>query len=235
MSGPDNIPAPPGSLAHAWNLVPAEAVQVQQRLRHAVRLEPLRTEPRHVAGADVSMNLYSNVIFAGFIVLTYPGLEPVDQAVVRDTTAFPYVPGLLSFREIPALLKAWERLVVRPDLVIVDGAGIAHPRRLGIASHLGVLLDVPSIGCAKSLLTGAHERLPAGAGASVPLLDRHTREPIGALLRSRPRANPLYVSPGHRTTLDDALAIVRGCLRGYRLPEPTRRAHLLVNEHRRLG
>ena len=221
--------------SHAWNVSPAEALHLQQLLRRNVRLEPLAAEPTHIAGADVSMDLYSNVIFAGFIVLTYPELKPVDHSVVQDTTSFPYVPGLLSFREIPALLRAWTGLTVKPGVVVVDGAGIAHPRRLGIASHLGVLLDVPTIGCAKSRLTGRHAPLPAEAGTMVPLLDDVTREHLGDLLRSRRGANPLYISPGHRVTAAEALALIRRCLKGYRLPEPTRLAHLLVNDHRRLA
>jgi deoxyribonuclease V len=235
LSPTHSLPPLPDQVApeHSCDVTPDTAADIQQQLRRSVRLEPLEEEPRYIAGADVSTDPSSNVIFGGFIVLSFPGLQPVDQAVVRTTTSFPYIPDLLSFREIPALLLAWEELLVKPDLVVVEAECIVHPRRLGIASHLGVLLDVPTIGCAKSLLTGTHEKLAGSFGASVPLLDGSTREPIGALLRSRRGANPLYVSPGHRIDANGALDMVRRCLRGYRLPEPTRRAQLLVNEQRR--
>ncbi|MET0262185.1 MAG: deoxyribonuclease V [Rariglobus sp.] len=218
---------------HAWDVPPKRAIEIQQQLRTQVRLQPLDREVRFIAGADVSMNLYSNVLYAGFAVMSWPDLAPVDHAVVEDVTKFPYVPGLLSFREIPALLKAWAKLTTKPDLVVVDGMGIAHPRRLGIASHLGVMLDVPALGCGKSILTGICREPDSRAGSQSPLTDRSTGEVIGMALRTKARANPVYISPGHLITLDESVAIVSACLRGYRLPEPTRRAHELVNDFRR--
>ncbi|HDP89295.1 MAG TPA: deoxyribonuclease V, partial [Thioalkalivibrio sp.] len=160
-------------------------------------------------------------------VLTYPGLEPVVERIARVPTTFPYVPGLLSFREIPAVLAALAQLPALPDLILCDGQGIAHPRRLGIACHLGVLLDVPTIGVAKSRLIGTHAEVPADKGDWVPLLDG--KEIIGAVLRTRENVKPLYVSPGHRVSLPTAIDYVMGCVTRYRLPETTRRADRLAS------
>ena len=142
---------------HAWNLSPKDAIALQKELREKVRLVPLEEEPRLVGGCDVSMNRFAKDGFAGFVTLTYPELVMVDHAAVKDEIPFPYVPGLLSFREIPMLLKAWEELEQKPDVLLVDGIGIAHPRRLGIASHLGLILGIPTVGVAKSVLTGQYE------------------------------------------------------------------------------
>ena len=189
---------------------------------------------RLVGGVDISAQRFDpeQMIHAAIIVLGLPGLEPVAQAAVSARARFPYVPGYLGFREVPALVEAWQRLEVRPDLVLVDGHGVAHPRRFGIATHLGVALDVPTIGVAKSLLVGKPERaVPGAAGAAVPLVWKGER--LGTALRTRRGANPLYVSAGHRVSLESAEAWVRALLRGYRLPEPTRLAHLAANAARR--
>ena len=219
-------------MSQDWKVTPKEAVQIQHRLRKKVRETPLPKKVRYVAGCDVSANMFSYDIHAGFVVLSYPGLTLVDHAVVRETTAFPYIPGLLSFREIPTLLKAWKRLKVKPDIILVDGQGIAHPRRFGIAAHLGVILGKPTIGCAKSILVGKHRKL-SRPGSEAPLIDPKTDEIIGAALLSKKGSNPLFISIGHKTNLPEAVAFVRSCLRGYRLPEPTRLAHEVMNEHRR--
>jgi deoxyribonuclease V len=220
-------------MPHPWNLTPKEAVQLQNNLREQVRIKPLAKKPRLIAGADVSMNLYSNTLFAGFIVLFYPDLTIVDHVVVKATTTFPYIPGLLSFREIPALLKAWEKLEIKPDLVIVDGVGVAHPRRIGIASHLGVLIDKSTIGCAKSVLTGTYEEPAKEAGSLSYLFDPKNKEVIGAALRTKKKVKPVFISPGHNITLDDSLEVIRAVTRSYRIPEPTRLAHNIVNEYRK--
>jgi deoxyribonuclease V len=166
-------------------------------------------------------------------VLDYPGLALADQAVARVATRFPYVPGLLSFREIPAVLAAFERLRVPPDLILYDGQGIAHPRRFGIASHLGLVLDCPSIGVAKTRLIGAHRTPQDRRGAWTPLLDAggegDSEETIGAVLRTRKGVKPLYVSIGHRVSLATAVRWTMACCTGYRLPETTRRAHRLAS------
>jgi deoxyribonuclease V len=215
---------------HKWNVTPKEAIEIQKQLKEKVRLELLDRSIHTIAGCDVSMNLYSNTLYAGFVVLSYPALEIIGHAVVKDITHFPYIPGLLSFREIPALLKAWKKLKTKPDLVMVDGQGIAHPRRLGIASHLGVVLDTPTIGCAKSILFGTRRKTEK---AYEDLLDPQTGEGIGAVLQSKRNCNPLIISPGHKITLRESMAIVKTCLRGYRLPEPTRLAHATVNDYRK--
>ena len=211
-------------------MTPTEAVAIQERLRgtvsatNAISLEAMRT----VAGVDAS---YKDDSYAAVVVLSFPELEVIDRAVARRRTTFPYVPGLLSFREVPVVLEALERLHAVLDLLIVDGQGIAHPRRFGLASHLGVYLDLPAIGCAKSRLTGTHAAPGPALGDYTPLLDRG--ETIGAVLRSRAGTNPLYISSGHKIDLDTALAVVVRCLRGYRLPEPTRLADRLAGQFQR--
>lgn len=164
---------------------------------------------------------------AAVALLHFPSLEPAGNAIARTDTTFPYIPGLLSFREIPAVLKAMEQLEAKPDLLLCDGQGIAHPRRCGIASHLGVLLDIPSIGIAKTRLTGTHGTLPEPKGSRVPLMDGDER--IGSVLRTRTGVKPLYVSPGHRISIATADELVLRCTTRYRLPETTRRAHKLAS------
>jgi deoxyribonuclease V len=167
---------------------------------------------------------------AAIVVLEFPSLQPLDYAVAHRPTTFPYVPGFLSFREAPAVVAALDQLRVRPDLLICDGQGIAHPRRFGIACHIGMLTGLPSIGCAKSLLTGRHEPVPDVRGAYVPLT--HRREQIGVALRSRPGTKPLYISVGHRISLDTAVEYVMSCITKYRLPETTRAADGLASHGR---
>lgn len=218
---------------HPWNLAPRDAIALQRELAASVALTPLAEEPRNIGGCDVSMNRFAKEGFAGFVTLSYPNLETLATSAVKETIPFPYVPGLLSFREIPMLLSAWERLSQKPDVLLVDGIGIAHPRRLGIASHLGLVLDLPTVGCAKSVLIGTHEEPGNERGDWTPLSDPKTGEILGAALRTKPNVQPLFVSPGYRITLEDSLALVLKTVRKQRLPEPTRQAHLLVNEARR--
>ncbi len=219
---------------HEWDVSPKDAIQVQQQLREQIVLTPLKRPIQSVAGADVSLNLYGKDLYAGIIVLSYPDLRVVEEVTAKVRTEFPYIPGLLSFREVPGLLQCVEKLSARPDVLIVDGQGIAHPRRLGIATHLGVLTGIPTIGCAKSRLYGSYAS-PHKVEERQPITDPHTGEVIGIALKSKARSNPLIISPGHMVTVDDAVAVVEGTLRGYRLPEPTRRAHLLVNAFRQLN
>ncbi len=219
---------------HSWNVTPKEAIEIQKELRDKVRITPLDKEIKTIAGADVSLNMFSTTIYAGIIVLSYPELKPIAHAVVQSETKFPYIPGLLSFREIPALLQCFDKLKskgVIPDVVMVDGQGIAHPRRLGIAAHLGALLNIPTLGCAKSVLYGKFD-MPKEAGDQSQITDPKTGEVIGAALKSKARCNPLIISPGHMMSESDALRITKQSLRGYRLPEPTRFAHELVNKFR---
>ena len=159
--------------------------------------------------------------------LSYPELELIEQAIARIPTAFPYVPGYLSFREIPAILAALPQLTITPDLILCDGQGLAHPRRFGLACHLGVLLDLPTIGVAKSKFIGEHQEIPPEKGSWKPLLDRD--ETIGVVLRSRTKVKPIYVSVGHKISLPKAIDYVMGCLTKYRLPETTRWADKLAS------
>ncbi|MDJ0656293.1 MAG: deoxyribonuclease V [Xanthomonadales bacterium] len=205
----------------------AEARAIQQQLRTRVRLEPCPSPVTRVAGVDVGFEQAGAVTRAAVVVLSYPDLQPLAAAVARRPTEFPYVPGLLSFRELPALLDAMGRLEVTPDVVLCDGQGIAHPRRFGIACHLGVTLDLPAVGVAKSRLVGTHETPPDEKGGQAVLLDGD--EQIGVVLRTRTGVKPLYISPGHRVTMADSVRLVLGCTHRYRLPETTRCAHSLAS------
>lgn len=216
---------------HEWNTTPKEAKQLQEYLRGRIQLQPLRTDVQTIAGADISFNKYSPTLYAGIVVLSLPDLQVVEEVGVVAETQFPYVPGLLSFREIPPLLQAWERLHTTPDAIMLDAHGIAHPRRFGLACHVGLLLNIPAFGCAKSILVGTHGEFPAQRGSSVPLVDKS--ETIGTVVRSKDKVKPLYVSPGHLIDMEASVALTLACHGGYRQPEPTRHAHHLVNALRR--
>ena len=213
--------------AHAWNLDPTEAADLQRSLRTHLILEDQLDLIQRVAGVDVGFEADGSVTRAAVAVLRYPELDLVETAIARRPTTFPYRPGLLSFRELPAVLAALEQLRVLPDLLLCDGQGIAHPRRFGIASHLGLLVDIPSIGVAKTRLCGQHGEVPDARGAWTPLWA--TGDIIGAVLRTRMGVKPLYISPGHRVSLETAVAYVMGCCTRYRLPETTRHAHRLAS------
>jgi deoxyribonuclease V len=206
---------------HPWGVSPEEAMAIQQELRGKVSTERGFDEIQTVAGVDVGFK--GDMARAAVVVLSYPGLEPLAQSVAEVPVQFPYVPGLLAFREAPAALAALEKLTTEPDLFIFDAQGLAHPRRMGLATHLGVLIDRPSIGCAKSRLCGDHAELPTEAGSYTTLYDGD--EVIGAVVRSRTGVAPLYVSIGHKVDLETAIEVVLQCCRGYRLPETTRYAH----------
>ena len=214
------------------DLATARAAQVALAAR-VVREDAL-PPVRRIGGVDISNTHFDpeGRIYAAVVVLEWPGLRVVETAGAELRAAMPYIPGFLGFREVPALRAAWAKLAVKPDLVLVDGHGIAHPRGFGIAAHLGVLLDIPSIGVAKSPLVGRPEaELGEAAGATQPLLWKGQR--LGTVLRSKRRSNPLWISTGNRVSLDSAVDWVRRCDTGYRLPEPTRQAHLAANEVRR--
>ena len=200
---------------------------LQAELAARVVREDAVREVRRVAGVDVGFEEDGKVTRAAVAVLDFPGLALAERVVVREPTRFPYIPGLLSFREAPAVLAAFERLRAVPDVILYDGQGIAHPRRFGIASHVGLLLDAPTIGVAKTRLVGEHRRLPERKGAWVPLVDRG--ETVGAVLRTRAGVTPLYVSIGHRVSLEGAIRWVMACTTRYRLPETTRCAHHLAS------
>lgn len=225
-----NSQGEPFKLAHPWNLSPREARQVQLDLREQVRIDPLPLSVvERVAGLDASF--YREKIYAAVVLLNIPNLDLIEQASIAMPVSFPYIPGLLSFREAPGMLAAIRQLNQPPDVCIVDGHGLAHPRSFGIACHLGLLLDVPTIGCAKSLLVG-EALAPANTAGSYSEITRN-ESVIGAALRTRQDVKPLYVSVGHRVDLESAIQVVMACLSGYRLPEPIRKAHSLANENRK--
>ena len=218
-------------IPHSWDLTPAEARTLQADLASAVDtttpLKPWRT----LAAADVSFDRGGEFLFAAVVVVEAGTFEVIERAGLASPAKFPYVPGLLSFREAPALLEAFDRLRTRPDVVLCDGQGIAHPRRLGIASHLGLWLDIPTVGCAKSLLCGKYAEPGPDRGDRSPLVDKG--EIIGAVLRTRAKVAPLFISPGHRCDLESAVGLVLATTRKLRLPIPARMAHEYVNEIRR--
>ena len=206
-----------------------EAKITQRRLHKQVILENRIKKVDYVAGVDVGFQNNYKMTKAAIAVLKFPSLELVESQTALMPTTFPYIPGFLSFREILALLKAIEKLTIIPDIILCDGQGIAHPRRLGIASHLGVLIDIPTIGVAKSLLIGKHKEVPSEKGSWQPLIDKD--EVIGAVLRSRTNVKPIYLSIGHKISLPTALDYVIACLTKYRLPETTRWADKLASSH----
>jgi len=210
-----------------WPTTPDEAIALQQQLRDQVILTDDFDAIRTVAGVDVGFEENNTIARAAVVVLAYPELQPLDYVTARLPVTFPYIPGLLSFRETPVILEGLGQLRRQPDLVICDGQGIAHPRRFGIACHLGLEAGLPAIGCAKSRLTGQHGMLPEERGAGVPLLDGD--EQIGIVLRTRSGTKPVYVSPGHRVSMASAVTLVMNCVTKYRLPETTRAAHNLAS------
>jgi deoxyribonuclease V len=214
--------------AHAWDLTPAKAIALQKELAGAIITTDQLDEVRLVAGIDVGFEEGNTVTRAAVVVLTFPALGVVEEVVARRPTSFPYVPGLLSFREGPAILDAFASLQATPDLLLFDGQGLAHPRRFGIACHMGLLTGLPSIGVAKSRLTGRPlGALPEEKGAWLPLVDRD--QVVGAVVRTRDCTNPLYVSTGHRVSLPTAVDYTLACTTRYRLPETTRAAHKLAS------
>ena len=209
---------------HSWQVSTAQALEIQQRLAAQVSKRSEVTTPRFIAGVDISVGKGEGMATGAVVVLQYPELRVVETKVARGKLGLPYIPGLLSFRESPLTLAACQKLTITPDLILVDGQGIAHPRRLGLASHLGLLLNTPAVGCAKSLLCGSHEAPGAEPGSYAEVVERG--EIIGAALRTKPGVKPVYISIGHKVDLQTAIYWVLKCCRGYRLPEPTRLAHL---------
>jgi len=216
---------------HRWNVTPREAARIQLRLRERVELEDRLPRVETVAGADVALDLRRGRAIAGVIVYAFPELKEIERVWAERPLTFPYVPGLLSFREIPVLLKAFARLRHPPDVIFYDGHGYAHPRRFGIASHLGVLLNCPTIGCAKSILVGEAEEPSTKAGAWKLLI--HEGEVVGAALRTREAVKPVYISQGHRVSLERAIELARAVSDGFRIPKPTREADHFVEAVKR--
>jgi len=241
---------------HSWNLSYSEAIELQKRLAGQVQFTPLKNQPKLIAGLDCALSKDGQQILAAAVVLRVPDVikglweplklhdfELVETATARRKVTFPYIPGLLSFRESPVCIAAAEKLQKEPDVFIIDGQGIAHPRRLGLAAHLGLFFDKPTIGCAKSRLTGTFEDPPPQKGSSSLLKDKKRRitetshepqvasdEIIGAVVRTRANVEPVFVSVGNKCLLKDAIKITLDCATKYRLPEPTRLAHQLVGK-----
>ena len=215
---------------HPWNLQYDEATKIQRELSSRVMIQPFDTKPKLIAGADVSYSKGSDIFFSSVVVFEMPDMNVVEESTAQDRVDFPYIPGLLSFRESPVLLKAFDKLKNVPDVVILDGQGIAHPRGLGIASHIGLILDLPTIGCAKKVLVGKYEMPKIEAGDHSPLV--YKEKTVGVALRTKTNVLPVFISPGHRMDVSSAIEIILSACRGYKLPEPTRQAHLLVNRVR---
>ncbi len=215
---------------HSWNVSPQEALEIQRQLRARVVAQGEIVTPRLVAGADVAFT--RDTAHACVVVLTFPSLDLVETVVHRERVAFPYIPGLLSFRETPALAQAFSRVRHEPEVIFIDGQGLAHPRRAGIACHLGVLLDRPTIGCAKSRLFGRHGEPRAARGSVADLCDEDG-DVIGAVVRTRDQVRPVFVSVGHRISLAQAVQLTLACARRARVPEPTRQADLLAARAKR--
>jgi len=212
------------------SLTPAQAIAYQHELRKQINITPLDKAIKVIAGADISFNKYSDIVYAGIVLLSYPDLKIIGQSTAISKTTFPYISGLLAFREVPALLDAWNKLTDKPDVLVLDGQGIAHERRLGIATHFGLITNTPTIGSAKSRLTGKYEEPGDEQFAQSPMYDKG--ELIGIALRSKKKCNPIYISPGNMVSMEQSVEIIKNCIRGYRIPEPTRQAHLLVNKIR---
>lgn len=217
---------------HGWDVTPAEAREIQRRLRDRVVLEPPPDfEPATVGGADLSIGRGEDVGHAAVVVLDAGDLTTVSTASARVEVGFPYVPGLLSFRELSALEAAWGEIDRSPDVLLLDGHGLAHPRRFGLACHAGLRLGVPTVGCAKSVLVGRHDPPGTGRGSRTDLV--HEEETVGVALRTRDDVRPIFVSPGHRVDLETAVDVVLSVSPRYRVPEPIRRADRLVGRLRR--
>lgn len=217
--------------SNVWTTNPREAVALQRELAgRVIPVTPADFRPRWIAGVDASCSRYSKTLHAAIVVWDRVEERVVAAADTSEEVSFPYIPGLLSFREAPGILASFQRLEQRPDLVLVDGNGIAHPRRLGIAAHLGILWDLPTIGCAKGRLLGSYREPGKRRGASSRLIDKG--ETIGRVVRTKDGVRPVFVSVGHRISLEDAFACVLGACRGYRLPEPLRFAHQYAGKAR---
>lgn len=215
------------TLLHYDNLNLTQAAALQSELREKIDISPLHKPVQTIAGADISLNRFSEVIFAGIVVLRYSDLQPIAYSLVKGETKFPYVPGFLAFREVPALVKALDQIPVLPDVIMVDGQGIAHPRRMGIAAHFGAITGATTMGCAKKPLNGKWQE-PGNAKGDFSEI-KEKEETIGFVLRTKAGTKPVFISPGNGMSLADSLRIAQRCSGSYRLLEPTRRAHEFVN------
>jgi len=204
-----------------------QATEIQNQLRHNVSLFTENKNITTIAGGDISHNKDTDIVYAGIVMLSYPQMQLLSYSLVVSTTTFPYVPGYLGFREVPSLLEAWEQLPDKPDLMILDGQGVTHPRRMGIASHFGVLCNHPTIGCAKNMLYGNYRPLGLEKFSSSPIISQE--EHMGYAVRTKDNVKPVYISPGHKVSVADSLELIKPCILKHRIPEPTRLAHEKVN------
>jgi deoxyribonuclease V len=218
---------------NSWDLTPKEAIALQKELQHLVIVQNGFKKIETIAGADMAIDDKKGVGFAGVVVYSFPDLKEIERAHSVQPIKFPYVPGLLSFREAPILCSAFEELKTAPDMVMIDGQGIAHPRSMGIACHMGLCLGIPTIGCAKSRLVGEHDEPGRNVGDFRPLI--FEGKVVGAVLRTRKDVKPLYISPGHMIDLETAVKITLACLDGTRIPKPTREADRFVAALKRRG
>lgn len=203
------------------------AARIQNELSDKVSLLTSNIDIKTIAGGDISHNKFSNTVYAGIVVLSYPDMVVLSYSLIEAETKFPYVPGYLGFREVPALLLAWEQLPQKPDLMVLDGQGITHPRRMGIASHFGILANHPAIGCAKNMLFGKYN--PLGLEKYSTSAIYNGNEILGHALRTKEGVKPVYISPGHKVSVEDSINIMKTCCMKHRIPEPTRQAHDKVN------
>ncbi len=215
---------------HPWDITYEEAIKIQNLLRDKVVLKRIDKKIKYIAGLDVSYEKGTHLVWAGVVILNFPSLVKVEERWSEKKVTFPYIPGLLSFREVPPMIDVLKKTALEPDLIFCDGQGIAHPRGLGLASHLGVLLQKPTIGCAKSRLIGEYSPVGEQRGDYVYL--KYQDKVIGAVIRTRSRVKPVFISPGYGIMLDDCIRFVLQTCSKYRIPEPTRQAHLLVNSIR---
>ena len=211
--------------SHPWKVTPEEAIQIQENLRHRIILKKTFSRVTTIGGGDVSYQKEGDSLFGAVVVLSFPQLETLDVATSRGKASFPYIPGLLTFREGPILIKTFQKLRIRPDILILDGQGIAHPRGIGLATHLGIWFNLPSIGCAKTPLLG-ESVIPRPSKGSFELIQKNGRE-VGVVLRTKNRVKPVFVSPGHQIDLPTGFRLVLESCQGFRIPEPLRKAHHL--------
>lgn len=212
------------------SLSAAEAIAYQNELRSRLNITAFDKAITTIGGSDISFNKYSEVVYAGIIIFSYPDLKVLERSTVISKTKFPYISGLLAFREVPALLEAWDKLKIKPDVLVLDGQGIAHERRLGIATHFGIIANTPTLGCAKSRLAGRYEEPANEMFAESPMYDKG--ELIGTALKTKRNCKPVFISPGNMIDMRQSVDLIKNCIKGYRIPEPTRQAHMLVNQVR---
>jgi deoxyribonuclease V len=215
---------------HSWALSPKEAIVLQKTLAERVLIQPLPARLKIVGAEDISYSKHSDLLMAVILTFKWPGLELLESVHHVCRATFPYVPGLLSFREVPPLLEAYSKLGRKPDVLLCDAQGIAHPRKFGLAAHLGLCLELPTVGCAKSRLCGSHDDPPLKKGSSTPLI--LNGEQVGIVFRTRDGVKPVYISPGHLSDLKSSKRLVDRCVRRYRIPEPLRLAHIEANRLR---